>query len=86
MATKSGVASTWKAVSDRNAKVESGVPKHGAGHVERSNKMNEQVMKGAAARMAENRANKPLNPSGNTLPALSNAPKLALPRSLKKQA
>lgn len=70
---------------DRNAAVDNAVPAHGAAHVERSARLDESIQKGQAARRSGLAKIKPEQPSTNTLPALSNAPKLALPASLKKQ-
>ena len=76
---------TWKDVEARNRGIDAGVPKHGAAHVERSARLEASIQKAQAARCSGLAKIKAEQPSTNTLPALSNAPKLALPASLKKQ-
>lgn len=76
---------TWKDVEARNRGIDAGVPKHGAAHVERGERIREQVYQRMESRIAEHQKERPINPSTNPLPSLGNAPKLALPASLKKQ-
>ena len=76
---------TWKDVEARNRGIDVGVPKHGATHVERGERIREQVYQRMESRIAEHQKERPINPSMNPLPSLGNAPKLALPASLKKQ-
>ncbi len=59
-------------------------PKHGREHLERSNKIDAQVQKAQATRRAEMAKRPVVQPSANTLPALSNAPKVPLFPSIKK--
>lgn len=76
---------TWKDVEARNRGIDVGVPKHGAAHVERGERIREQVYQRMESRIAGHQKERPIDPSANPLPALTNGPKLALPASLKKQ-
>lgn len=75
---------TWNEVEARNRGIDAGVPKHGAAHTDRSAKLDASIQRAQAARRTEMAKRPVVNPSANALPALSNAPKLALPQSLKK--
>jgi hypothetical protein len=68
-------APTWKAVEERNAGIEASNPRNAHVAGDRSAKLNERVMKGAAARSAN--AEKHKDNSTNPLPALESRPKLA---------
>jgi hypothetical protein len=84
MATKDRAAQTWTEVEARNRTIDAGVPKHGAGHLERSNKMDAQVQKAQEQRRAAFAKEKPVQPATGTLPALTNAPKAATFPAFKK--
>lgn len=79
-------AGTWTEHMDRNAMVEKSNPGHGVEHVERSARLEEEIQRAQAARRNEFAKRPVVNPSASTLPPLGNAPKLALPASLKKQS
>jgi hypothetical protein len=64
---------------------ENRIPAHGCAHVERGARLDAQIQKAQATRRNEMAKRPVVNPSANTLPALSNRAKLALPASLKKQ-
>lgn len=60
------------------------IPAHGVEHVERGERIRKQVYGRMESRIAEHHKERPVNPSANTLPALSNRPSGSLPKPLKK--
>lgn len=60
------------------------IPAHGSEHVERGARLDKQIQKGQAARREEMAKRPVVQPSTNALPALSNAPKVALFPAVKK--
>jgi hypothetical protein len=60
-------------------------PKHGMAHVERGARVDAQVQKAQATRRTQLANVKPVQPSTNPIPALTNAPKVAIAPFLKKQ-
>ena len=59
---------TWDEVATRNAGIEKTIPRRGADHCERGYKLNEKVMKAAAAQDREQAAQKPTR-AGNVAPS-----------------
>ena len=78
-------ANTWDQHMGRNATADKAVPRHGAQHLERGARLDAEIQRTQAARRTELAKRPVVNPSSNPIPALTNAPKLALPPSLKKR-